>query len=291
MARFTKGASPGRSETTPTSGRIRPPARCRPHEETAGVTMNARSSMYSHDAENRRRPRSCSPPARGRRPRHADRARAGAGHHVARVAEAGGRPRPRAREAHHPRAPSRDRCDEQRGHHAAVAQLRLDGLGVDDEIADGDHVAARVEDHAAADAARASRCDDGASARAFTRNPTTGRLHPPARTRAAETPRWAPGAAGRGGSRRGPPARAPRGRGQEQHRVERRAQASRHGTSGVNGCRTARSYQARNSPDFSGRHHVSCSRYQRTVRLETQSGERMARRPSRAAGIFVESTK
>src|SRR6266404_3008004 len=84
MARFTKGASPSRSETTPTS-----------------------------------------------------------------------RPWPRAREAHHREPRLEIDADEQRGHHAAVAKLRLDGLGVDDEIADGDHVAARVEDHAAAGAARA----------------------------------------------------------------------------------------------------------------------------------------
>ena len=98
--------------------------------------------------------------------------------HLGRVAEGGHRPGARALELHHPHAHFEVECDQAGGHLAAVPERGLDPLGVEHDVAHGQHVAGRVEDDAAAPALDAEGQRRRAVAGHFHLQPHDGRLDP-----------------------------------------------------------------------------------------------------------------
>src|SRR6266851_410212 len=159
MARFTWGASPRRSEVTPITLPAALTSAAPPKAALYGVTMKARSSMYSQAAANgrtawmrlgvaTRSPASDTPTVPVVSPTAT----------VVEFPRGRGRPRAAPLEPGHADPDLEIEPDEAGGHLAAVTERDLDARGVEEDIAHGQHVAlVGVEDDAAAPALDAER--------------------------------------------------------------------------------------------------------------------------------------
>src|SRR4029077_3481475 len=174
MARLTWGASPRRSEVTPITRPAVSTSAAPPKAALCGITMKARSSMYSHAAANdrtdctwlavaTRSPSSETPtvpvgaPAATARESPRVAARHGAAPRT-RGAEGGRRPRAGALQAGDSDAGLEIEPGQPRGHLAAVTKRDLDALGVEQQVAHRQDIAlVGVEDDPAARALDSER--------------------------------------------------------------------------------------------------------------------------------------